>query len=245
VQPTAVSTKKKKAPEKHQVGLGRVRKDGSELNSMSLNDLDQSNQEAWVRVVSSLDSKLNSLCRDIDVSAYNPVRRVYKLEHDADNMALTDSIMRVMQESKKFKKMFKNMESPSTCRRSFIIAYPNASKAAPQLHRDDIAEVYTVFVLLSPVTRENGSVQVYLGSQKWPRSYRLSSEDVLKARERQVGTPVDEPVWIIGERYDIVALDGRLLHRSVFNTTDDVRTTFCFTVFCGGKFPNYISQYGH
>ena len=161
-----------------------------------------------------------------------------------------------MKADRHFKTMFTTMEKPATCAHGFIIAYPNAQKFLPPLHRDDDLQVYSIFsfsynisitlhrdadlqvysifFLLTPITFDNGSVQIYLGSQTWPRNYRLSSENVLKKR----GNPA--PTYLIGKTHDIVAFDGRLLHRSVYNSTQDTRIAFGFTLFDASKMENRV-----
>ena len=132
------------------------------------------------------------------------------------------------------------MKTPSFSRENLIVAYPEAGTHMGPLHRDDVAgPIYSVFLLITPVTKENGTVQIYLGSQKWKRYLNSASEDVLKNVEREIGvTPV--PILLEGEQYDLVVFDGRLLHQSVYNYTKDTRITFAFSLFDASKFPNYV-----
>lgn len=141
--------------------------------------------------------------------------------------------------------MFRNMKTPSSSRHNFIVAYPEATTRMGPLHRDDVdgPHIYSVFFLVTPVTKDNGTVQIYPNSQKWKRNWRLSTEDVLKKVERETGVaPV--PILMEGERYDIVLFDGRLLHQSVYNITKDVRVAFTFTLFDAAKYPNYFDWVG-
>jgi hypothetical protein len=154
-----------------------------------------------------------------------------------------------MKDDRHFKTMFTSMDKPATCAHGFLIAYPNAQKFLPPLHRDDDLQVYSIFsfsynisitlhrdadlqvysifFLLTPITLDNGSIQIYLGSQTWPRNYRLSSEN-------------PAPTYLIGKTHDIVAFDGRLLHRSVYNSTKDTRIAFGFTLFDASKEENRV-----
>ena len=50
-------------------------------------------------------------------------------------------------------------------------------------------------------------------------------------------TKEEENQW--PDKFDIVIMDGRLLHRSVYNSTNDVRTVFSFTLFDEKKYPGY------
>ena len=140
--------------------------------------------------------------------------------------------------------MFRGIKTPCTSRQCFVVAYPEAVKRMGPLHRDDVCgPIYSVFFLVTPVTKVNGTVQIYQDSQKWERNWRLSLEDVLKKAERDTGiTPV--PTLMEGECYDIVVFDGRLLHQSVYNFTRDVRIVFAFSLFDAEKYPNYLASVG-
>lgn len=114
----------------------------------------------------------------------------------------------------------------------------------PALHRDVLdGGIYTVFLLITPMTEDNGTVKMFLNSHKWERNWRLSSEDVLKQVKLQTGID-PEPIIMTGEMYDIVVFDGRLLHQSVYNNTTDDRIVFGFFLFDEVKYPNYVNQYG-
>ena len=108
----------------------------------------------------------------------------------------------------------------------------------PAMHRDDLVLAYSVFFLLSPVTKENGTVKIFLDSQKWELNERLSEEDNLKKHMSASGE-MPSSISLVGDKFDIVIMDGRLLHRSVYNSTNDVRNVFSFTLFDEKKYPGY------
>lgn len=131
------------------------------------------------------------------------------------------------------------MKKPSTTRDNIIVAYPEAETHMGPLHRDDVVgPIYSVFFFLTPVTKDNGTVKIYLDSQKWERNWRSSSERVLKQVERQTGVTL-EPMLMEGELHDIVVFDGRLLHQSVYNSTKEARIVKSFTLFDAHNYPNY------
>ena len=91
-------------------------------------------------------------------------------------------------------------------------------------------KTYTVFFSLSCVTKDNGAVNIVLNSIFWPRDYRRGKEEVL--RHHHGYNSVD----MMGDQCDLFAFDGRLLHQSLRNTTEeDVRVVFAFTLYDSTK----------
>ena len=145
---------------------------------------------------------------------------------------VSTKIMEAMKKSGKFPGLFRNFKAPACIDDVYVVAYPlSHNVACPTLHRDFLEKyVYSVFFLLSPITRDNGTVQLFLKSSSWEKNKKRNTEEVIKHNEIKSGTSA-ESLMMMGEECDVIAFDARLLHQSMPNTSDNARIVFSFTLY--------------
>ena len=140
-----------------------------------------------------------------------------------------------MRASGKFSSLLKSLKRPTCTDSMFIVVYPGLRRRCATLHRDFVdSHMYSVFFLLTRVTMDNGAVKIYLNSTKWERDPKQSTAEQLKKYERKLGKfPFHEVM--MGDPCDLFAFDGRLLHQSSPNSSQDVRIVFAFTLYDAAK----------
>lgn len=185
-----------------------------------------------------IDAKASAL--DIFASLVSPPRKpasrcLYRPQTQESSAAMrlvSTKIVEAMKKSKKFPELFRTFKAPACIDDCYVVAYPlSHNVACPTLHRDFLEKyVYSIFLLLSPITRDNGTVQLFLKSSSWERNEKRNTEDVIKHNEIKSGTSA-ESLMIMGEECDVIAFDARLLHQSMPNTSDNTRIVFSFTLY--------------
>ena len=158
--------------------------------------------------------------------------RAQTQERSAALRSMSTKIVEAMKKSGKFPEVFRTFKAPDCIDDTFVVAHPMPHLVScATLHRDFLEKyVYSVFFLLTPITRDNGSVQIFLKSSSWERNMKRSTEEVITLNERKFDTTA-ESIMMLGEECDVIAFDSRLLHRSMPNTTDSVRNVFAFSLY--------------
>ena len=176
---------------------------------------------------------------------YKASRGLYNVQSDTDPKlkkgieSQTAKLLDFLKENPQTSFMFKKGKNsvykgkdPELQQLGFITSSPNCLVRTAAMHRDWIESgAYTVFFLLTRMTKENGSVTIYPGSQYWSRNYQHRGSDLELKIQRKKG-PMQEPITLTGEVGDIFLFDGRLMHRSVRNVTkDETRASFSFIMY--------------
>jgi ectoine hydroxylase-related dioxygenase (phytanoyl-CoA dioxygenase family) len=186
------------------------------------------------KILSEAKASALELYSSVRSPPYPVSRKLFRAETPERSAALrsvSTKIVEAMKKSGKFESLFGTFKSPDCIDDAFVVAYPLPHHVAgPTLHRDFLEKhVFSVFFLLTPVTRDNGTVRVYLKSTKWEKDHKKSTEQVVRRNERKFGT--SESLLMLGEECDVIAFDSRLLHRSMPNMTDSERIVFAVSLY--------------